>query len=575
MTQPSIRDLGLVGNRRTLAGIDRLGNVVWYCPGRFDRASLFASLLDPAAGSWRIHAPDAQPLRRRYIGESAVLETEMTFAGDNWRLTDWMPLGAESAMLCRQFGPAPDTVLVEIRPRPDYGQRAPHLTIDRGGVVIDGTHHLYSSEPAGIDGDAIHVTVPTGAAGWFVLSDGPLQNVSEQMLAASREATLRCWDALHWQTRYGGPYERQVKDSLRALRLLTFEDNGGIIAAGTLGLPEVIGGSRNYDYRYVWLRDAAMIVSALVRAGSEGTDERRFLGFLCAARREREDGMPLPPFVTLDGEPPPPPCELPWEGYRGSRPVLTGNGAGQQLQLDGLGNVLLAAKLIYNRYQTREHWETVERIADFLAAHWREPDHGIWEEPIKRQFTSSKIIASRSLRFIANHASTLEQAKHWCKTADAIDGYVHSHCLTRAGAYAVFEGSEAVDVTAALFPEWAYCAPDSPEMLATMARLERDYSRDGLLYWRHLECLNGQHEGVFLAGTLWVAQYWVMRNELKKAERILEAVLAYANDLGLLPEEAEADPDGGEMLGNLPQAFVHAALVGLAVDLKAAHENLQ
>jgi hypothetical protein len=205
MPQPSSRDLGLIGNRRTLAGVDRLGNIVWYCPGRFDRTSLFASLLEPAAGSWRIDAAGLAPLRRRYIGESAVLETTLAVAGHPWLVLDWMPFDAEPAMLCRQPGPAPDTVRVEIRPRPDYAQRTPRLTIERGAVVIDDAHYLYSSEPPALDGDAVRVTVPKGASAWCVLPDGPLRKVDQQMMTASREATLRRWDALHWQTRYSGP----------------------------------------------------------------------------------------------------------------------------------------------------------------------------------------------------------------------------------------------------------------------------------------------------------------------------------------------------------------------------------
>ncbi|MDN5869548.1 MAG: glycoside hydrolase family 15 protein [Nitrococcus sp.] len=572
MTQPSIRDLGLIGNRRSVAAIDRWGNIVWYCPGRFDRPSLFASLLHPAAGAWRIHVKGAEPLKRRYIGESAVLETKLQMAGGTWRLTDWMSADSQTTMLCRQMGLAPRQAMVELLPRPGYGQRPPRPERQDKAVLIDEQHYLYASVDPELDGDTIRFRIPQGSSAWFVLADSPLAVVNARTLRASREATLRYWDALHRQTNYSGPYERQVKDSLRALRLLTFEDNGGIIAAATLGLPEVLGGSRNYDYRYVWLRDAAMIVSALVRAGSEGMEERRFLTFLCDAReRLRDHGsvrLTLPPFTTLDGKMAPETSELPWRGYRDSSPVLLGNDAGQQLQLDGIANVLLAAKLIYNNYDTREHWETVAELADYLAAHWHEPDHGLWEERQTAQYTTGKVVSAVALRFIAEHADDPRQAGRWRKAVERIHAFVARHCVTTDGAYAAVAGGQAVDVSAALYPVWDFCPADSPEMQATIRRLEREASPDGLLYRRHLECFDAGREGVFLAGTLWVAQYWVMREELEKAQRILAAVFDCANDLGLFAEEAE--PVSREMLGNFPQTFVHAALVGLAVDLKAA-----
>lgn len=561
-----VRALGLIGDRRTAAAVDREGAIVWYCPERFDRPSLFAALLDPDAGAWVLHLPGARPAGRRYIGESAVLETTLRAEAGEWRITDWMPLH-RPAGICRTLSPAPAEASVEIRPRPDYARRDASYERVGEALVVDSRHYIYASVPPEIGGGAVHFHIPAGRPAWFVLAREPLAQVNGAMLERWRRETERGWEALHGHTRYAGPYEREVKDSLRALRLLTFQDNGGAIAAATLGLPEVIGGERNYDYRYVWLRDTAMIVSALIRAGSDGVEERRFLDFLCSTARHRESDVPLPPFLTLSGKLVPRPQALPWRGYRDSRPVVVGNGARDQLQLGGLSNVLLAAKLVYNRFDTRDHWPVVRAIADFVAAHWQEPDHGMWEEPVRRHYTSSKVLAARSLEFIAAHADDPAQAQRWREAAGAIRGFVDRHCRTRDGAYASVAGGEGVDVSAALFPVWDYCPPDTPAMLATMACLEREHA-EGLLYRRRLECFDARREGAFLAGTLWVAQYWVTRGDLERAERILAAALGYANDLGLFAEEAA--PSTGEMLGNFPQAFVHAALVGLVVDLKAA-----
>ncbi len=247
-----------------------------------------------------------------------------------------------------------------------------------------------------------------------------------------------------------------------------------------------------------------------------------------------------------------------------------GNDANHQLQLDGFANVLLAAKLIYGRHDTREHWDTVRLIADFLAENWHRPDYGIWEEHDARQYTSSKVIVSCGLRYIAEFAEDRDQAQRWLEESRKIDAYIADNCRTADGAYAVFAGSDTVDVSAVLFPTWGYCDADTPAMLATIELLERDYCRDDL-YWRHLEELDPFVEGAFLAGTIWVAQYWVIRNDLARARRILDAALVYSNDLGFFAEEA--DPRSGDMLGNFPQTFVHASFIGAAIDYRDACER--
>ncbi len=237
------------------------------------------------------------------------------------------------------------------------------------------------------------------------------------------------------------------------------------------------------------------------------------------------------------------------------------------MQLDAYGNVLLAAKLIYERFNTREHWGVIERLAEFLCEHWQDDDYGIWEERRKRPYVAGKVLAAVALEYIAEHSRDPAQAARWRAAAAAARVWVAGNALTAAGAYAYVAGEEGVDVTAALYPVWGFCAPDSPEMLATLAALEGKYCQDHL-YWRHLAD-GDRREGAFLAGTLWVAQYWVMRDP-PRARVILDAVLAYANDLGLLPEMA--DPRTREPLGNGPQTFVHAALIGLVVDLAAAEQ---
>lgn len=566
---PDIRDLAVIGDRRTAAIVTRDGAIVWYCPQRFDYPSLFAALLDVRkGGGWTIDLPAGCNGSRRYIEESGILETRIETTGGDFRITDWMPVGeGVPAGICRLFSAAPVPLSVIASPAPDYGRSAAALRRHAHAVGINDRHWLYCSHPLSIEAGEIRLDLPAGEAGWAVLTDVPIPQPSDADLQEWLRISLDHWRGLASDIRYSGPFEREVSQSLRALRLLTFAQHGGVIAAATTSLPEVPRGDRNYDYRYVWMRDTGMIVSALVRAGSRGADARKFLEFVCGSRQS-EPGKPmLPPFLSLDYQPAPDEVHLGFAGYQDSRPVRIGNNANRQLQLDGFANVLLAAKLIYAQYGTREHWTTVSQIADYLADHWQEPDNGIWEEHCVRQYTTGKVITSCGLRYIADHAETEAQAQRWRRAASDIEEYVARCCITSEGAYAVFAGSNAVDISAALFPVWGYTGADTPEMLATMRVLERDYSQ-GQLYWRHLEEAEPGREGAFLAGTIWAAQYWVMRKDLPRARSILETALAYANDLGLFAEEA--DPATGNMLGNFPQTFVHAAFIGAVHDYKQA-----
>lgn len=568
---PAIRDLAMIGDRRTAALVTNTGAIVWYCPGRFDYPSLLAALLDPdRGGDWTVQLPNMVGSERRYLEDSGILETTLATPAGALVVTDWMPMGEGTPRgLCRQFSAAPADMAITLAPAPDYARRSPQLQAQGQSIQVDGQHYLYASHPLTVSGAKIDCTIPQGETGWCLLVDSPLSDPTDIQIKSWLKTTLECWRGITAHATYHGPYEKEVAESIRALRLLTFEDNGGIIAAPTTSLPEVIGGQRNYDYRYVWLRDAGMIVSALTRAGSDGTDERRFLEFICGY--DRDSGhQPLMPFSTLDGESPSSEETVNLVGYRHSTPVIIGNVAKDQLQLDAYGNVLLAAKLIYKRFDTREHWSLVAEIADFLSDRWHEPDYGIWEEQEKHQYTSSKVVAACGLKFIANVAENDDQARRWRAAEQAIREFVAQHCLTSEGAYAAVAGGEDVDVTAALFPVWAYTAADSPEMVATMKVLERDYAT-GYLYRRHLKTFDSQKEGAFLAGTLWVAQYWIMRQDLQRARAIIDAALEFSNDLGLFAEEA--DPKTGAMLGNFPQTFVHAAFIGAVIDLKAALEK--
>ena len=570
-----IRELGLIGDRRTAALIDKSGAVVWYCPGRFDRPSLFARLLDEhKGGSWELTLPGAEYATRGYLEGTSILETCFRREERQWTVRDWLNMEAAAPRgICRRFGAPPADVLVTIDAAPGYARRRAQPRAAGDAFVIDNLHHVYASHPCESDGELLTITIPAGQEGWVFLADEELPRAPTAAdLDRWQRQTIATWHDIDTHIHYVGPYQQEVRDSLRTLRLLTYGDSGGIVAAPTTSLPEVIGGGRNWDYRYSWLRDAGMIVSALTRAGSDGFEERRFLDYICSTRsRNPTDSMPLAPFSSVDMGPADVEVRLEHlAGYRGSRPVQIGNGARLQLQLDSYGNVLLAAKLIYGRFDTREHWATVEAVAEYVARNWREPDFGIWEERETRQYTSSKVIAAVALEYIAASCEERGQAERWLGAAADIRAWVAAECVNSAGAYAAVAGGEAVDVTAALFPVWAYEDADTPTMLATIAAIERELG-DGDLFRRHLELFDEKLEGAFLAGSLWVAQYWVMRGELERTRRILEAVLEYANDLGQFAEMAGTADHC--MLGNFPQTFVHAAFIGAVIDLKAALQN--
>ena len=561
-----LSDLALIGDRRTCALLDKQGTIRWYCPRRFDEPSLFASLLDPEeGGAWELNLQGLVFEKREYLEDSAILQTSFSSDKGNLLLEDWMPLDARFYGICRRLSKAPVTYRTQISPRPNYNRQSPRLELkEEKHATVQFDMHVYASHPLEVEEDAVFCQVPAGEEAWFILAEKALDK-PEELLKEVRKQSLERWREISAHITYQGPYEREVRQSLRLLRMLTYAQNGGVIAAATTSLPEVMGGERNYDYRYVWLRDAAMIVSALARAGSDGQEERKFLSFMCSAMHRLPS--PVVPMLTLDQQPVGQEQLLALRGYQDSKPVVYGNGASNQLQLDANSNVLIAAKVIYNRYDTREHWETIQRLANFLVKHWQEPDHGIWEETEAHHYTASKVITSISLEYIAEHAEEESEKKRWQETAAEIRKYVKENCLTSSGAYAVYAGSEEVDVSAVLFPLWGYVEADSEAMLKTIEVLEQQYCQNHL-YRRHLMEFNSGKEGVFLAGTLWVAQYWVMRRDWEKVEAILGAALSFMNDVGIMPEEGE--PETGEWLGNLPQTFVHASLIGAIIDYKHA-----
>jgi len=573
-SSPPIADLGVIGDRSTAAVVTRSGDVVWFCPGRFDAASLFGALLDPdVGGAWRIELDGSLSAGRRYLGHSGVLETTLGHKAGTLSVTDWMPLGEAGGppgAICRRLSAAPAGLAMVLTPRPDHGRRVPNLRADGpAAVIIDGRHRLQASHPAEVHAGTVVVRVPGGEPSWAVLSDVSTgEAASGEALGDWQAATEDGWRALAARCSYDGPFGEAVQSSLRALRLLTYEQTGAVAAAITTSLPEIIGGKRNFDYRYSWLRDSGMIVRALIRFEPDGAAARHYLRYVGSLLGTGYQGL-LDPVAAVGGERVPPQRRLRVAGYCDGRPNLAGNKAAKQLQLGSLAGFVLAASEVYSHCGGRDGWDAAAATADFLGAHWRDPAHGIWEEAKKRHYTSGLVFSACALERIAEHADTPDRADGWRRAAAAMRGFVSARCQRPDGVFGARPGSRFVDMSAALFPIWDYVEAEDPGMAATIDELERQYGLGGGLLHRHLQNQKVTwKEGAFLAGTFWVAHYWVKRGELAKATEGIGRGLAYANDLGLFPEEI--DPNSGEMLGNIPLGLVHGSFLAAVADLHAA-----
>lgn len=575
---PEIEDLAVIGDRHTAAILTRDASVVWYCPGRFDAPSLLGGLLDPAvAGDWRVVLPGARPRQRRYLDRSAVLETTLSHPAGSLTVTDWMNMGQNDVphgMLCRSFTAAPVDLRLALTPRPGYGARLPELR--RGTprhVVIDDRFHLQASHEAVIRGARIDVEVPKGERAWAVLSDQAAgsvivdRNVLDRWLAVTRDR----WQGLADRCRYDGPWAEQVHNAVRTLHLLVYEPTGAIAAAATTGLPEIVGAGRNYDYRYTWLRDSAFVVRGLLRFETDTETACRHLGVFAALRGAGYRAF-LDPVWTVGGERVPQPTKLRLAGYKRSRPVLVGNPAAKQLQLGSLASLLLGMKEVYELVGPSVYWDMVEEAVEFLIGHWRQPGHGIWEERWRQPFTSGRVFAVCAIEGLAPFCADPARRGRWRAAARDIRAAIERSFHTPSGAYAAIRGKRGVDISAALFPVWGYCAADDPAVAVTIREIEQDCSPREGLYHRFLQKKRVQRrDGSFLTGTFWMAHYWTVRGDLERARRLIEIGLGHANDLGLFAEEVN-DRTGG-MLGNLPQALVYGSMLSAVADYDQAIRN--
>jgi GH15 family glucan-1,4-alpha-glucosidase len=592
---PPIKDYALIGNCRTAALVSRHGSIDWLCLPRFDSPSIFAGLLDDKeGGQFTIRPVREFEVERRYVRDTAVLETRFATDTGVLRLLDAMPVVAKTeAHLALQ--PSHEVlriveciggeVEVEVRynPRPDYGKIRPRLR-DRGSMgLCYGTSRQRLALRSEIP---LHMSPDRSAAlGRSDLTKGQRRCISLTVTDrepavvvplgteanARLDRTMSWWQAWAGQCQYRGSYRDAVIRSAITLKMLTYAPSGAVVAAPTTSLPEIPGGVRNWDYRYCWLRDASLTLQALFDLGYRQEAEA-YMSWLLHTTR----GIHLRPRVLYDvyGEHRLKEVELSHlHGYDGARPVRIGNDASQQLQLDNFGEITDAVYEFVSRGGTlhRETSRLLVAIGNNVCRRWRDPDNGIWEvRGPPKHYVHSKALCWVALdRLIRLHDEGLLRVpiEQFRQESGRIRAAIETRGYNRAlQTYtAVFDGDD-VDASLLQLARYGYVAADSPRMLGTYERIHERLGRNGLLL-RYLSGHDGlpPGEGAFGIASFWAAEALARQGRNEEAVAKFEHLLSLANDVGLFAEEI--DVGTGEALGNFPQAFTHVGLIDAALML--------
>jgi GH15 family glucan-1,4-alpha-glucosidase len=594
MSELPIGDYGLLSDCRSAALVSRAGSVDWLCFPRFDAPAVFARILDEDGGHFSIRPAGELRASRAYLDQTMALGTTFTTATGTAVLTDAMAVGRNDrghelgagspGVLLRRVECTRGSVDVEVEyaPRPEYGLIHPILQAVPGGLAArGGADRLLLSAPVAFRVEGATATarlrLAAGQSAGFALHHGrtwepALVAWDQDQIAARLQDTLegwRSWSAIH-QT-YEGPWRELVHHSGRVLQALTFQPTGAIVAAPTTSLPETVGGGRNWDYRYTWVRDASLTMEALWVAACPDEANKFFTFLADAAASQLERGADLQIMFGVGGERDLSEREVPHlRGWRQSRPVRVGNGAWSQRQLDVYGELLGAAQRLVS--QLGELDPVTRRFlvaaADTAASRWKEKDHGIWEiRGAPRDFLYSKLMCWVALDRaidLANQLDAHDRVPAWTAARDEIRDAILEHGWSeRAGAFTQAFGSDDLDASNLMLAITGFLPSDHPRMKATIdATAERLTDEHGLVH-RYLahDGLEGK-EGTFLLCTFTLAQAQALAGELERAKATFERGVAAINDVGLLAEEVDAG--GLEMIGNFPQAFSHVGLINAA-----------
>ncbi|WP_405826173.1 glycoside hydrolase family 15 protein [Streptomyces sp. NBC_01390] len=591
-----IEDYALIGDMQTAALVCRDGTVDWLCLPRFDSHAVFAGLLGTEEhGFWRLgpaHAADAKPpvaARRRYRGDSLILESEWDTPRGTVRVTDFMPPRDGAPQLIRIVEGVSGRVPMRsaLRMRFSYGRVVPWVHKHEGRTVaVAGPDSVWFDTTAETYGKSLTTyadfTVAPGDRIAFTISWEPSHKQPPALPEPeqSLDATEEFWREWVEQCTYHGPYREAVVRSLITLKALTYAPTGGIVAAPTTSLPEDIGGVRNWDYRYTWLRDAAITLSSLLRTGYRD-EARAWREWLLRAVAGDPENLQI--MYGIAGERELGEAELDWlPGYENSGPVRVGNGAAHQLQLDVYGEVTEALHLAHMTGLARNDYASLLqlKLIRYLERHWDEPDEGIWEvRGPRRHFVHSKVMAwvavDRTIKLIESGDADgpLEQ---WRELRDDIHRDVCEKGYDKErNTFTQSYGSKELDASLLLIPQMGFLPPDDKRVIGTIEAIQRELSTsDGFILRypttggeENLDGLPGD-EGAFLACSFWMADDLAMIGRVDEARKLFEKLLDLRNDLGLLAEEW--DPRLKRQVGNFPQAFSHVPLIDTALRLTAS-----
>jgi GH15 family glucan-1,4-alpha-glucosidase len=607
---PPISDYGLISDLHSCALVSKSGSIDWCCFPRFDGRSVFGRLLDREKGGFFEVAPeDILSVSRQYLLGTNILETNFETKTGTAVLIDFMPThahpapsggsGDRSRRVVRNLRVTQGEISfkVDCQPRFDYASIVPHVVRDgnhagfaHGGVdaisffcsaPVDMTEAGFQAHGRLVQGESVYAVVtyaPRFPVGRRKFTSHEVDEPQTSELDVLFTETKEYWEDWSSRCTYEGPYRDLVHRSALVLKALTYAPSGAIIAAATTSLPEAVGGSRNWDYRYTWIRDASFALYALSIIGYQD-EARAFKEWLEWSTLGRARDLQI--MYGLGGERRLTEVELTGlDGYKRSRPVRIGNAAYSQFQLDIYGELLDSAHL-YRKFGGEidpEYWTYLQRVVSFVIDHWREPDEGVWEtRGPQEHFVFSKVWCWVALDRAIKAARALRlpgDVELWKKVRAEIraDVMARGYDADR-GAFVQSYGSKNLDAATLMLPLVGFISADDPRMLSTIRAIERELTSDEGFVFRYRGFDDGLAgtEGVFNICTFWLADNLILLGEIDRARAIFDKLSNYSNDLGLFSEEL--DPKSGEMIGNFPQAFTHLAQISTAVQLAKAEAN--
>jgi GH15 family glucan-1,4-alpha-glucosidase len=585
-----IAEHGVIGDLHTVALVGTNGTIDWLCLPRFDSPSVFASILDADRGGFfAVHPRTECATKQLYFPDTNVLITRFLAPDGVGEVVDYMPVKRADEEIRRHRLLRRITTVrgrlpyrVEVAPAFDYARATHETHVVENGVVFESADLRLSLHAPTIftveDGSVVsEFALEAGESATFVLEmlrdDSPLVPHDEDEARDALERTIRYWRGWLGHSRYKGRWREMVHRSALTLKLLTYRPTGAIVAAPTTSLPEIVGGGRNWDYRYTWIRDAAFSLFALLRLGFS-EEAAAFMDWLTDRFTESEHG-PLQIMYGIDGRSDLREEELTHlEGYMGSRPVRIGNGAADQLQLDIYGE-LIDSVYLYNKYAepiSHDTWTALHRVVEWLCDNWDQPDEGIWETRGGRQrFTYSRLMSwvaiERAIR-VARQRGLPGDLVRWLAARDEI----YTRIMERSWhegrrVFVQHEDTDVLDASVLLMPLVKFVGPTDPRWLSTLDAITEELVSDSLVYRYDPEAspdgLEGR-EGTFSICSFWYVEALARAGRLEEARLAFEKMLTYANHVGLYAEEIGPS---GEQLGNFPQAFTHLSLISAAFTL--------